>query len=96
MNIEERLKALQPEPEEKQPEPLDEDMLNELRKRLDTGLTPLQRQEIVRLLVKRINIYTEGEGKDRKARATIEYRITKPSSVAVQTGNGTDSWLRPA
>jgi site-specific DNA recombinase len=96
LNIEERLKALQPEPEEKQPEPLDEDMLNELRKRLDTGLTPLQRQEIVRLLVKRINIYTEGEGKDRKARATIEYRFTKPSLVAVQTRNGRDSWRRRA
>lgn len=95
-NVEKRLKALQPEPEEKQPEPLDEDIINELRKRLDTGLTALQRQEIVRLLVKRITIYTEGEGKDRKARATIEYRFTKPSSGAVQTGNGKDSSPRPA
>jgi site-specific DNA recombinase len=94
--VEKRLKALQPEPEEKQPEPLDEDLLNELRKRLDTGLTPEQRQEIVRLLVKRITIYTEGEGNNRRARATIEYRFTKPSLVAVQTRNGRDSSPRRA
>ena len=38
-NVEERLKAFHPEPEKKRPEPLDEDMVDELRKRLDTGLT---------------------------------------------------------
>lgn len=91
--VEERLEALEPETE-KEPEPISEDLLDEIRKRLDLGLTPQQRQEIVRLLVKRITIYTEGEGKDRKARAVIEYRFTPP--VAVLTGTGRGSWPPPA
>ncbi len=93
--IEERLQVLKPETE-KEPEPINEDLLTEIRHRLDSGLTPLQKQEIVRLLVKRITIYTEGEGKARKVRAVIEYRFTKPSSVAVPTATGRGSSRPPA
>lgn len=96
--VEERLKALTPVAVEEEQEPLTEDILAELRKRLDAELTPLQWQEIVRLLVKRITIYTEGEGLTRKARAVIEYRFTPPSPsealVAVPTCTGTGSSRR--
>ncbi len=93
-NVEERLKAFDQKPEEIQPKPLNEDILTELRKRLDCGLTPQKRQEIVRLLVKRITIYAEGQGKERTVRAVIEYRFTMPSSVAVQTAHGMGSSRR--
>jgi site-specific DNA recombinase len=92
--IEERLLALNPEVEEEQTEQINEDLLTEIRKRLDSGITPEKRQEVVRLLVKKITICTEGEGTNRKARATIEYRF--PTSVAVPTGTGTDSSPPPA
>jgi site-specific DNA recombinase len=92
--VEELLKALEPEIEKEPLQPIDEDLLTGLRKKLDAGLTDTQRQEIVRLLVKRITIYTEGEGKDRKTRAVIEYRFTPPA--AVQTNTGRDSSLRRA
>ncbi|MBI2868495.1 MAG: recombinase family protein [Chloroflexi bacterium] len=92
--VQEKLQALQPEVEEEPIKQLDEDLVTELRKRLDAGLTPLQKQEIVRLLVKKITIYTEGA--ERKRRALIEYRFTKPASVAVPTSTGRDSWRPPA
>ncbi|MFC1875404.1 recombinase family protein [Chloroflexota bacterium] len=95
LEIEERLLSFEPKNEEAQPKPVNEDLLIELRKRLENGLTPQQRQEIARFLVKRITIYTEGTGKERKARAVIEYCFTPPSA-AVPTGTGRGSLPPPA
>ena len=92
--VEDRLSALNPGTEPEPVQSIDEDLLIELRKRLDAGLTSAQRQEIVRFLVKRITIYTDGEGKDKTARAVIEYRFTPP--VVVPTCTGRDSSRRPA
>lgn len=85
--VEEHLAALIVDVEQEWPEPITEDLLTGLRQRIDAGLTPQQKQEIVRLLVKKITIYTEGEGKGRDARAVIEYRFTPPS-VEVRTPTG--------
>ncbi len=87
--VEERLGALIVEAEEESPEPFTVDLLTEVRRRMDSGLTAKQRQEIARLLVKKIMIYTEGEGKDRKVRVVIEYRFRRePSAVPNCTGTG--------
>ena len=87
--IENRIKDLIGTPEENETEEIDEDMLEKIRARLDEGLTELERQEIVTLLVKRITIHTDQseDGKTR-ARAVIEYRFPK---VVVQNCTGRDS-----
>jgi site-specific DNA recombinase len=87
VSIEERLQSLKPLTEEEEREPISRDLLDELHKRLDAGLTPLEKQEVVRLLVKKITIYTEGTGRDRKVRAVIEYRFPM-QYVVVPTGQG--------
>jgi site-specific DNA recombinase len=80
-------------PIEDEPETVDEDMLTQVRRRLDQGLTDEERQEIARLLVGRITIHTKGDKPGKKqATAVIEYRF--PKSVVV-TFTGTDSWHRP-
>ena len=56
--IEKRLTELTPREE---PESLSFDLLQELRRRLDNGLSEEQRQEIARLLVKQITIQTKTE-----------------------------------
>ncbi|MGH2544265.1 MAG: zinc ribbon domain-containing protein [Ardenticatenaceae bacterium] len=87
-SIERRLKKLI-QTEEEEPMPVDEDMLAEIRRRLDAGLTEAQRQEIVRLLVKRITVYTDTVDEERRARLVIEYRF--PMCV-VEVCTGTGSW----
>ena len=69
-------------------EPLGLDLLQELKTRLEAGLTDAQRQEVVQHLVKRITIHTQGE----RLRVLIEYRF--PAVVNDHTGRG--SVLRPA
>jgi len=66
-------------------EPIDVDLLEELRSRLDAGLMDAERQEIVRLLVGRITITTiVNEDGTKDAKATISYRF--PGVVATRTG----------
>ncbi|HXY75005.1 MAG TPA: zinc ribbon domain-containing protein, partial [Dehalococcoidales bacterium] len=87
---EERLSILCREAPEPTP-PVGDDILAEIRSRL-ANLTPLEKQEIVRLLVKRVTINTEGVDKNRTVKAVVEYRFTQP--VAVPTGSGKDSLHR--
>ena len=54
-----RLDELQEAASEPQ-EPLDPDLLEQVRRRLNEGLNDTQRQEVVRLLVKRITVHTRG------------------------------------
>ena len=87
---EKRLADLQPESIEPE-EPLNPDLLEEMRRSLDE-LNDIQRQEVVRLLVKRIIVHTELTPNGKKARVLIEYRF--PAVVNTSTDKG--SWRRPA
>ena len=91
LGLEERLRHLEPAPEP-EPAPLTEDLLAQIRRCLDAGLTDAQRQKIAQLLVKRITIHTEWVDGRKQARAVAEYRF--PAVGATFTGRG--SWPRPA
>lgn len=71
--IEKRLIELTPP--ESEPESLPIDLLQELRHRLDNGLSEEQRQEIARLLVKQITIQTKIDEGNRHCVAEVEYRF---------------------
>lgn len=69
-----RLSDLDPSQEQEAPMPLD--LIQELRTRIDGGLSEEHRQEIVRHLVSRITIQTEVQADGKKsARAIVEYRF---------------------
>ena len=57
-------------------EPLDPDLLEELRLRLDIGLNETQRQEIGRLLVNQITVHTDVAAEVTNVRVLIEYRFS--------------------
>ena len=59
------------------------DLLEELRRRLDEGLDDIQRQEVVRLLVKQITVHTALTADGKKAKVLIEYRF--PAVVNTST-----------
>jgi site-specific DNA recombinase len=88
--IEKRLIELTPH--DAKPEPLPSDLLQELRQRLDNGLSEEQRQEIARLLVKQITIRTNIDNGNRRCVAEVTYRFN--GAVNYRTDRG--SWLRPA
>ena len=69
-----RLDELQEAASEPQ-EPLDPDLLEQVRRRLNEGLNDTQRQEVVRLLVKRITAHTAVEPEGKVVRVLIEYRF---------------------
>jgi len=73
-------------------EPLSPDLLEGLLRRLDEGLDDIQRQEVVRLLVKQITVHTEDTPEGKKAKVLIEYRFP----AVVNTFMDRDSWLPPA
>ena len=81
--IEERL-AVRHEEDDQQDEHLDPDLLAELQRRLDEGLSPEQSQEIVRLLVRDITIHTDSDS-TRTQRAVIRYRFDSAQRVRVGT-----------
>jgi site-specific DNA recombinase len=91
LGLEERLRALEPPPEP-QPQPLAEDLLAQIRQRLDAGLDDAHWQKIAQLLVKRITIHTEWVDGRKQARAVVEYRFP----AVVDTFRGRDSWRPPA
>ena len=83
-SIEKRLIELTPI--EAEPEPLPFDLLQELRHRLDNGLSEEQRQEIARLLVKQITIRTNIDDEKRHCVAEVEYRFN--GAVNYRRGKG--------
>ena len=86
-SLEERLKAFADAHEEdEEQEQIDEDVLAEIRRKLDDGLTDAQKQEIVKLLVKRITIHTKVPDVGKKtASAIVKYRFAS-GVVHVCTG----------
>ena len=65
------------------------DLAARLSARLDRGLTPAERREIVALLVKRIDVTFAVEAGKRRARLTVEYRFAPSTgtNVVVTTPN---------
>ena len=80
--IEERLQALDAEVMD-HPEPVSPDVLTQIRARLDEGLDDKARQEVVSLLVNRIEIHA-GETGGGRLKAITEYRF--PGVVSFSTG----------
>ena len=79
--------------EEEEPQPLDANLLEELRGRLDSGLDEAARNETVRLLVRQIVIATTVQEDGHKMlRIRIEYRFP----AVPLSGTGRDSWHPPA
>lgn len=74
------------------PEPVDEDLLAEIRRRLGDGLDDRQRQEIVSLLAD-IVMKTEIDGEGRK---TLKAVVTYKFAVAADACTGRGSWRPPA
>ena len=72
--MEERLLEIQAQLTEPE-EPPDPDLLADLSRRLDEGLSEVQRQKVVRLLVKQITVHTEVKESKRSARVVIQYRF---------------------
>ena len=73
--VQKRLEEIQ-ESSKESDEPLDPDLLQELRRRLDVGLDDALRQEVVRLLVKQITVQTEVTADAKKAKVLVEYRFS--------------------
>jgi site-specific DNA recombinase len=90
--LEERLRALDPEPLAHVDDLPAEDILDEIRCRLDEGLDDERRQEIASLLVRRITINTEFVDGRKRATALVEYKFPR----VVSTCTGRDSWRPPA
>ena len=68
-------------------EPMDGDLLDRLRRRLDEGLSDEERHEIVRLLVGRITIATViNDDGTKDATATLSFRF--PGTLETRTGMG--------
>lgn len=88
--VQNRLEEIQ-ESSKELDEPLDPDLLEELHRRLDEGLDDIQRQEVVRLLVKQITVHTEETPEGKTAKVLIEYRFP----AVVNTSTDTDSWPPP-
>ncbi len=85
-SLDERLAALEPPKDDPSDAVASEDLLSEIRNRLDGGLTQAQRQEIVQLLVRRITVHTTLPKQGRKqVRIVIDYRFPG----AAKTGTGT-------
>ncbi len=71
------------------------DVLDELRRRVEGQLDIATRQELVRLLVRRIVVDTKIDDRGRKSAAIrIEYRFPAPDLGVVPTHAGTGSLRR--
>ena len=82
--LDERLADLEPD-DDSLDDALSEELLSEIRERLDDDLSEADRQEIVRLLVRRITVHTTLTGRGRKqVRVVIDYRF--PPMGAARTG----------
>lgn len=90
-----RLHALEATVNPEDEESLDSDLLARLRARLPE-LNAQERQEIVRLVVREIRIFTEEIDGKRRARVEIDYRLPEPGVCVVDTLTGMSSSQLPA
>ncbi len=90
--LDERLADLEPD-QDVAGDALSEDVLAEIRERLEDDLSEAERQEIVQLLVRRITVHTTLPDRGRKhVQVVIDYRFPP----VVQTRTGMDSLPRLA
>jgi site-specific DNA recombinase len=89
--LEARVAALKPSRGEELPETAN-DLLTDVRRRLDDGLSVEQRQEIVGLLARVVVHTTTGDDGRKSVRAAVTYRFP----AVVQTDTGTGSSPPPA
>ncbi len=90
--LDERLADLEPEDGDLD-DAVSDDVLAEIRERLDDDLSEADRQEIVRLLVRRITVHTTLTGRGRKqVRVVIDYRFPRVGEART----GMDSLPQPA
>ena len=82
--VEERLQALDPEPLAEVDDLPTEELLDQIRRRLDEGLDDQQRQEIAQLLVRRITINTEFLERGKRATALVEYKFPRVVSTCTR------------
>jgi chorismate mutase len=84
----ERLAALDAQEHELAPTAISRDLLEEIRGQLDKGLTDEKRAEIVRLLVKRITVFTDvAEDGEKTQRVMVEYLFPRVSLTDTGTGS---------
>jgi len=84
--VERRIEAVSGKAALARPEVVSDEVLAELRERLDVGLTALQRQEIARLLVRRISVETTVLGaRNKTAKLLVDYAF--PCVVQSHTGS---------
>ena len=75
--LDDRLADLEPD-DDSLDDALSEELLSEIRERLDDDLSEADRQEIVQLLVRRITVHTTLTGRGRKqVRVVIDYRFPR-------------------
>ena len=75
--LDERLAVLEPD-DDVADDGLSEELLAEIRERLEAGLSDSERREIVQLLVRRITVHTTLTGRGRKqVRVVIDYRFPR-------------------
>ena len=83
-SLNERLAALEPPDDDPSDVVASEDLMAEIKERLNAGLTESERQEIVQLLVRQITIHTTVPEQGRKqVRIVIDYRF--PCVVETRT-----------
>jgi site-specific DNA recombinase len=82
-----RARLTEVSPKEDAEEPLDEDALAQIRRRLKEGLSPTTWREVLSLLVRRVEVKTEvTDGRTKKVAITIQYRF--PAVVSDARGRG--------
>jgi site-specific DNA recombinase len=64
-------------------EPVDDDLVEEIRRRLDDGFDEHTWQELIAILVRHIEVETEVRDGKKHASVTIYYRFPNPGSVGV-------------
>lgn len=82
--LERRLAVIQPAPASQEVVP--DDLLIQLRERLESGLDDVTKQEIASVLVKRITVYTTVVDEKKSTRIVIEYNFVVSTSTGTREG----------
>ena len=92
--LDDRLAVLEPD-DDSLDDAVSEDVLSEIRERLDDDLSEADRQEIVQLLVRRITVHTTLTDRGRKqVRVVIDYRFPRVGEARTGTPASVNYTLR--
>lgn len=70
------------------PAPIDRDLLEELKRRVEEGLSDDQWYEVIGALVGQVTVHTTLVDGRKQARVAIEYRFSNPTESVVETRTG--------